>query len=69
MFSSIARWWCRNFHDQIYRPVRGQYRCAVCLRTWDVPWGEVTETAAPPTLTQQPQLGLQMAASPAPGRQ
>lgn len=38
MFERIMKWWCRNFHDEIFRPVHGEYRCAVCLRTYPVDW-------------------------------
>ena len=35
----VFRWWCKHFHNQVFRPVRGEYRCAECLRTWPVQWG------------------------------
>ena len=38
MIEFFSQWWCRHFHDKVFRPVRGQYKCAVCLRTWAVPW-------------------------------
>ena len=38
MFEFVARWWCRNFHEEVFRPVRGQYRCQECLREWPVSW-------------------------------
>ena len=38
MIELCQKWWCRHFHNQLLRPVRGEYRCAVCLRTWPVPW-------------------------------
>src|ERR1051325_2536073 len=42
MVEQYFRWWCKQFHTQVFRPVRGQYRCAECLRTWPVPWNEQT---------------------------
>ena len=38
MIEQCQKWWCRHFHNELLRPVRGEYRCAVCLRTWPVPW-------------------------------
>ena len=38
MFEAISKWWCRVAHAQVYRPIRGRYRCAVCLREWPVTW-------------------------------
>ena len=38
MIELCQKWWCRHFHDRLLRPVHGQYRCAICLRTWPVPW-------------------------------
>jgi hypothetical protein len=38
MIKRIEKWWCRHFHHGTFWPVRGRYRCSVCLRTWDVPW-------------------------------
>ena len=38
MFEQMMKWWCRNFHSEIFRPVNGEYRCAVCLRTFPVEW-------------------------------
>lgn len=46
MIETLAQWWCRRFHGGIFWPVRGTYRCSVCLRTWQVPWEE--PAAAPP---------------------
>ena len=34
----IFRWICKHFHNEVFRPVRGEYRCAECLRTWPVQW-------------------------------
>jgi hypothetical protein len=45
MMKNLAGWWCRHFHGGIFWPIRGQYRCAVCLRTWQVQW---EEQSAPP---------------------
>ena len=56
MIKSLAGWWCRHFHGGIFWPIRGQYRCAVCLRTWQVPWEEKspqTHVARPALLAQQ----------------
>jgi hypothetical protein len=38
MFEAILRWWCREFHTKVLRPVRGKYICAECLREWPVAW-------------------------------
>ena len=38
MLEFVAKWWCRAFHQKVMRPVRGQYRCAECLREWPVAW-------------------------------
>ena len=38
MLEFVARWWCRNFHEGVFRPVREQYRCQECLREWPVMW-------------------------------
>lgn len=45
MIQQIAGWWCRHFHGGIYWPIRGQYRCSVCLRTFNVPWEEKSAPA------------------------
>ena len=36
MIERLLIFWCRYFHDDIYRPVGGQYRCAICLREYPV---------------------------------
>jgi len=46
MMNFISRFWCRHFHDQILWPMHGQYRCMVCLRTWDVPWHDAHHSHA-----------------------
>ncbi len=35
MIEAIARWWCRNFHKQITRPLHGEYGCLKCLRMYE----------------------------------
>ena len=63
MMELLLRWWCRRFHNQLFRPAHGQYRCAVCLRTWPVRWLEVpaaVNRALPParsTARRQPMPG------------
>lgn len=34
----VGRAWCRLTHPDPMWPVKGQYRCPECLRTYDVPW-------------------------------
>jgi hypothetical protein len=51
MFDFVSKWWCRIAHQNVYRPIRGYYRCATCLRAWPVPWetaerGRISETRA-----------------------
>ena len=48
MLEFVARWWCRHFHKEVFRPVRGQYRCQECLREWVVMWED--ETVRPPAI-------------------
>jgi hypothetical protein len=50
MLNKVTEWWCRHFHDAIYWPVRGRYRCAKCLRTWDVPWEQTRQEQAAGTV-------------------
>lgn len=38
MFRFLSRWWCQFAHDEVYRPVRGYYRCVTCMREWPVLW-------------------------------
>jgi hypothetical protein len=47
MLEVLSKWWCRFAHRESFRPVRGRYRCAVCLREWPVPW----ENASVPAIT------------------
>ncbi len=42
MIELAFRWWCRHFHSRVLRPVCGQYRCEVCLRSWPVVWESKT---------------------------
>jgi hypothetical protein len=57
MIQKLAGWWCRHFHGGIYWPIRGRYRCSVCLRTWQVPWEQdravASEVRRPALLAQQ----------------
>lgn len=36
--TALRRLWCRWMHDSLMWPVRGQYRCRVCLRESEVRW-------------------------------
>lgn len=60
MIKKLSALWCRHFHAGIYWPIRGQYRCAVCLRTYHVPWEEPAQkresAAARPALIAQQHL-------------
>lgn len=38
MLESVLRLYCYYFHTRTFRPVRNEYRCAECLRTWPVLW-------------------------------
>jgi hypothetical protein len=38
MIEFVRRQWCRYFHQDVLRPVRGKYTCAKCLRDWPVHW-------------------------------
>jgi hypothetical protein len=38
MIEALRRQWCRSFHKEVLRPVRGKYICASCLREWPVHW-------------------------------
>jgi hypothetical protein len=38
--------WCRMMHDSPMWPIRGQYRCRSCGRSFLVPW--VSEPVAEP---------------------
>jgi hypothetical protein len=39
---NLANWfenfWCYTMHPAPMRPVRGQYRCPTCMKTYPVPW-------------------------------
>jgi hypothetical protein len=45
LWNRVAIEWCRTFHPEPYWPVRGHYRCRVCLRSYGVPWREDDEFA------------------------
>jgi hypothetical protein len=36
--SQLAELWCRSLHPAPMWPVKGRYRCPVCLRSYPVPW-------------------------------
>jgi hypothetical protein len=46
LFEHLRILWCRMMHDSPMWPIRGQYRCRSCGRSFLVPW--VSEPAAEP---------------------
>jgi len=36
----VAEAWCRFFHQDAMRPVKGHYLCRTCKRAYPVPWQE-----------------------------
>ena len=48
MIETLSKWWCKNFHHGTFWPIRGAYRCSVCLRTYTVPWEEPQAAATEP---------------------
>jgi hypothetical protein len=36
--SAIGTAWCSFWHDDIYWPVNGSYKCRTCLRVYPVRW-------------------------------
>ena len=36
LLDRIGEWWCIHMHRSAMWPIRGQYRCAVCLREYPV---------------------------------
>jgi hypothetical protein len=46
LLDRIGELWCINVHRSAMWPVRGQYRCAVCLREYPVKFESSQEVAA-----------------------
>ncbi len=38
ILDKISVWFCREFHDQITRPVNGKYYCLKCGKGFNSPW-------------------------------
>lgn len=36
--SALGELWCRAMHADAMWPVKGEYRCRTCLRTYKVAW-------------------------------
>jgi hypothetical protein len=47
LLERIVEWWCINVHRSAMWPVKGQYRCAVCLRQYQVSFENATEIERP----------------------
>lgn len=60
MIEKCRKLWCRYFHEGVMRPHCGQYRCAVCLRSWPVPW-EASTVKQQAALEAQPKTQFQPA--------
>lgn len=41
----LTRIWCQAMHPAPMWPVKGQYRCPTCMRTYPVPWEEQRKAA------------------------
>ncbi len=38
LLTRLGRVWCQAMHPAPMWPIRGQYTCPVCLRSYPVPW-------------------------------
>lgn len=38
ILEKVSRWFCREFHHEITRPVRGRYYCIKCGKEYKSPW-------------------------------
>ena len=46
-YSALGEMWCQAMHSDAMWPVKGEYRCKTCLRSYPVAW-EGKEAAASP---------------------
>lgn len=40
LLNQVEELWCHAMHKDVMWPVRGEYRCGVCLRSYPVPFAE-----------------------------
>jgi hypothetical protein len=46
-YSALGEMWCQAMHSDAMWPVKGEYRCRTCLRSYPVAWeAEAKEPAA-----------------------
>lgn len=38
LVEEVERIWCSAMHSHVMWPVHGEYRCAVCLRAYPIPF-------------------------------
>lgn len=38
IIKSVTNWFCREFHNEITRPVNGKYYCIKCGKEYISPW-------------------------------
>lgn len=38
LLDQVQELWCHAMHGEVMWPVRGEYRCRACLRTYPVPF-------------------------------
>jgi hypothetical protein len=46
-WNNVGDAWCQLMHPDPLWPVKGYYRCPVCLRTHPVPWEHPPRRATP----------------------
>ena len=42
LYEEAAEQWCHFAHRDSMWPVKGEYRCRTCLRTYPVPWANTS---------------------------
>jgi hypothetical protein len=41
--AALGEMWCQTMHSDAMWPVKGEYRCKTCLRSYPVAWESKTE--------------------------
>jgi hypothetical protein len=53
-YSALGELWCQAMHSDAMWPVKGEYRCRTCLRSYPVAW-EAKEAVASPAAGRRTQ--------------
>ena len=55
IYSALGEMWCQAMHSDAMWPVKGEYRCKTCLRSYPVAWEakEASPSHAPSERTQR----------------